>query len=84
MAAIRQILQRKKAAQNICRITKTMEMISTAKFKSYNRLWQAESDYHNALARAGYLMTTGEAALTASRRMNRMATLRSRRVSKAR
>ena len=64
MAAIRQILQRKKAAQNICRITRTMEMISTAKFKSYNRLWQAESDYHNALARAGYLMATGEAALT--------------------
>ncbi len=64
MAAIRQILQRKKAAQNICRITKTMEMISTARFKSYNRLWQTESDYHNALARAGYLMATGEAALT--------------------
>jgi F-type H+-transporting ATPase subunit gamma len=40
-----------------------MEMISTAKFKSYNRLWQSVSDYHNALARAGYLMTTGEAAL---------------------
>ena len=63
MAAIRQILQRKKAAGNICRITKTMEMISTAKFKSYNRLHQAASDYHNALARAGYLMTTGEVAL---------------------
>jgi len=41
-----------------------MEMISTAKFKSYNRLWQAVSDYHNALARAGYLMATGEVALT--------------------
>jgi F-type H+-transporting ATPase subunit gamma len=40
-----------------------MEMISTAKFKSYNRLWQTASDYHNALARAGYLMTTGEVAL---------------------
>jgi F-type H+-transporting ATPase subunit gamma len=63
MAAIRQILLRKKAASNICRITKTMEMISTAKFKSYNRLWQSVSDYHNALARAGYLMTTGEVAL---------------------
>ncbi len=63
MAAIRQILQRRRAASNICRITKTMEMISTAKFKSYNRLWQAASDYHDALARAGYLMTTGEVAL---------------------
>jgi len=64
MAAIRQILRRRKAAQNICRITRTMEMISTARFKSYNRLWQSVSDYHNALARAGYLMATGEAALT--------------------
>jgi len=64
MAAIRQILHRKQAAQSICRITKTMEMISTARFKLYNRLWQSVSDYHNALASAGYLMTTGEAALT--------------------
>jgi F-type H+-transporting ATPase subunit gamma len=64
MAAIRQILQRRKAAQNICRITRTMEMISTAKFRSYHNLWQTVSDYHNALARAGYLMVTAEAALT--------------------
>ena len=63
MAAIRQILQRRKAAQNICRITRTMEMISTAKFKSYHRLWQSVSEYHNALARAGYLMVTSDEAL---------------------
>jgi F-type H+-transporting ATPase subunit gamma len=62
MAVIRQILQRRKAAENICRITRTMEMISTAKFKSYHRLWQSVSDYHNALARAGYLMVTAETA----------------------
>jgi len=63
MAAIRQILLRRKAAENICRITRTMEMISTAKFKSYHRLWQSVSDYHNALARAGYLMVTAGDAL---------------------
>ena len=63
MAATRQILLRRKAAQNICRITRTMEMISTAKFKSYHNLWQSISNYHNALARAGYLMVTTDGAL---------------------
>jgi len=63
MAAIRQILRRRKAAQNICRITRTMEMISTSKFKSYHNLWQSISEYHNAIARAGYLMVTTENAL---------------------
>jgi len=63
MAATRQILLRRNAAQNICRITKTMEMISTAKFKSYHNLWQSISDYHNALARAGYLLATTDSAL---------------------
>ncbi len=63
MAAIRQILQRRKAAENICRITRTMEMMSTARFKSYHRLWQSIGEYHDALARAGYLMVTAEGAL---------------------
>jgi F-type H+-transporting ATPase subunit gamma len=40
-----------------------MEMISTAKFKSYHNLWQSISEYHNALARAGYLMVTTEDSL---------------------
>lgn len=58
MAGIRQILHRSKAAQNIRRITRTMEMISTAKYKSYSNKRIAVVDYHNALAQIGYLFAT--------------------------
>jgi len=56
MAGTRQILQRRKAVSNICRITRTMQMVSTAMYKSYYNKWLAVVDYHDALAQAGYLL----------------------------
>ena len=58
MAGTRQILQRRKAVENIRRITRTMEMISTAKYKFYVNKRVAVVDFHDALARAGYLLVT--------------------------
>jgi len=58
MAGTRQILQRRKAVENIRRITRTMEMISTAKYKFYFNKRVAVVDFHDALARAGYLLVT--------------------------
>ncbi len=58
MAATRQILQRLRAVENICRMTRTMEMISTAKYRTYHDRRTAIVDYHDALARAGYLLVT--------------------------
>lgn len=60
MAGTRQILQRRKAVENIRRITRTMEMISTARYKSYFNKRIAVVDYHDALARMGYLLITSQ------------------------
>jgi F-type H+-transporting ATPase subunit gamma len=60
MAGISQILQRRKAVENIRRITRTMEMISTAKYKSYSNKRIAIADYHDALAQAGFLLTSSQ------------------------
>lgn len=56
MAGIRQIFYRRKAVENICRITRTMGIISTAKYKYYSNKRVAIVDYHNSLARAAYLL----------------------------
>ena len=58
MAGTRQILQRRKAAANIGKITRTMEMVSTARYKTYYNRWRDAVDYNNALARAAYLLVT--------------------------
>ena len=60
MAGIRQILHRRKAISNICRLTRTMQMVSTAMYKSYYNKWLAVVDYHDALAQAGYLLVTSQ------------------------
>ena len=60
MAGTRQIIQRRKAVENIRRITRTMEMISTARYKSYFNKRVAVVDYHDALARMGYLLITSQ------------------------
>ncbi len=60
MAGIRQILRRRKAVSNICRITRTMQMVSTAMYKSYFNKWLAVVDYYDALAQAGYLLLSSQ------------------------
>jgi F-type H+-transporting ATPase subunit gamma len=58
MAGLRQILHRRKAVNNVRRITRTMEMISTARYKVYSNKRTAVVEYHNALAQVGYLLVT--------------------------
>ncbi len=58
MAGIKQIQGRLKAVNNIGRVTRTMEMISTAKYKAYHNKRKAAVEYHNALAQIGYLLAT--------------------------
>ena len=58
MAGTRQILQRRKAAANIEKITRTMEMVSTARYKTYHNRWRDAVDYNDALAKAAYLIAT--------------------------
>jgi F-type H+-transporting ATPase subunit gamma len=56
MAGTRQILLRRKAVTNIWKVTRTMEMISTARYKSYYNRWAASTDFYDALAQAAYLL----------------------------
>ena len=58
MPGTRQILSRLRAAENIGRLTRTMEMISTAKYRAYQNRRTSAVEYHDALARAGYLLVT--------------------------
>ena len=63
MIGIRQILQRRRAVSNINRLTRTMQIVSTAAFKSYYKKWLTVDDYHYAMAQAGYLLVTSQIPL---------------------
>lgn len=63
MIGMRQILHRRRAVSNICRLTRTMQIVSTAMFKSYYKKWLAVADYNEALAQAGYLLVTSDVPL---------------------
>jgi F-type H+-transporting ATPase subunit gamma len=58
MASIRQIFVRRKAIDSIARMTRTLEMISSARYKTYSGRWALTGEYRDALARIGYLLAT--------------------------
>jgi F-type H+-transporting ATPase subunit gamma len=60
VASIRQIFVRRKAVDSIARMTRTLEMISSARYKSYSGRWALTGDYRDALARIAYLLATPE------------------------
>ena len=60
MASIRQIFLRRKAVDSIARMTRTLEMISSARYKAYSGRWAMTGEYRDALARIAYLVTTPE------------------------
>jgi F-type H+-transporting ATPase subunit gamma len=60
MASIRQIFLRRKAVDSIARMTRTLEMISSARYKAYSGRWALTGEYRDALARIAYLLATPE------------------------
>ncbi len=60
MASIRQIFVRRKAVDSIARMTRTLEMISSARYKSYSGRWALTGDYRDALARIAFLLASSE------------------------
>lgn len=60
MASIRQIFLHRKAIDSIARMTRTLEMISSARYKAYSGRWALTGEYRDALARIAYLLTTAE------------------------
>ena len=63
MASIRQIFLRRKAIDSIARMTRTLEMISSARYKAYSGRWALTGAYRDALARIAYLLATAEKPL---------------------
>ncbi len=64
MAGMRQLLQRKKAVANICKVTRTMEMISTSRYKGLYDAWNSSAGFYNSLAQLAYLLITAEAPIS--------------------
>jgi F-type H+-transporting ATPase subunit gamma len=58
MANTRQILQRRNAVDSISRVTRTLEMVSTARYKLYANKRSSIVDYHDALTMAATLLST--------------------------
>ena len=60
MASTRQILQRRRAAENIAKVTKTMETISAVRYRQYYKQWLDGRDFYDSLARLAYLLVIAE------------------------
>ncbi|MBN2511920.1 MAG: ATP synthase F1 subunit gamma [Sedimentisphaerales bacterium] len=63
MANTRQILQRRKAASNISKVTGTMETIAAVRYRQYYNQWAQGIEYFDALAQLAYLMVIAEQGL---------------------
>jgi F-type H+-transporting ATPase subunit gamma len=60
MASTRQILLRRRAVTNIHKVTRTMEMISTSRYKSYYNRRLADMQFYDTLAQVAYLLITSQ------------------------
>lgn len=60
MSSTRQILQRKSAAQNISKVTHTMETISSVRYRQYYKMWSESIDFYDSLAQLAYLIVTAQ------------------------
>ena len=60
MASTRQILQRRSAAENIGKVTHTMETVSAVRYRQYYRTWAESQEFYNVLAQLAYLVVTAE------------------------
>ena len=60
MAVARQILDRRRAAENITKVTHMMETVSAVRYRDYYRKWAGSIGFYNALAQLAYLIVTAE------------------------
>ena len=60
MAGTRQILQRRGAAENISKVTHTMETVSAVRYRQYYKRWSEGTAFYDILAQLAYLVVTAE------------------------
>lgn len=63
MSNTRQILERKNAASNICKVTGTMETISAVRYRQYYSQWQEGQAFYESLAQLAYLAVSAEQSI---------------------
>ena len=63
MAGTRQILQRRDAAENISKVTHTMETVSAVRYRQHYKRWSDGTAFYDALAQLAYLVVTAEEAI---------------------
>ena len=63
MAGTRQITNRLRAAQNIRKVTHTMETISAARYRQYYSTWRNGRGFYDSLATMAYLVVTAKEAI---------------------
>ena len=60
MAGATQILDRRKAAENIGKVTNTMETVSAVRYRQYYRSWAEGIEFYDSLAQLAYLIIAAE------------------------
>jgi F-type H+-transporting ATPase subunit gamma len=60
MAGATQILDRRKAAENIGKVTSTMETVSAVRYRQYYRSWAEGIEFYDSLAQLAYLIIAAE------------------------
>lgn len=60
MAGTRQIINRLRAAENISKVTHTMETISAVRYRQHFNTWRDGRGFYDSLATMAYLMVTAE------------------------
>ncbi len=60
MAGARQILARRQTAESICKVTHTMETVSSVRYRQYYKRWAGGVSFYDSLAQLAYLVVTAE------------------------
>ena len=60
MAGTRQILERRRAVEDISRVTHTIETVSAVRYQQYYKRWAGGGQFYDSLAQLAYLIVTAE------------------------
>jgi F-type H+-transporting ATPase subunit gamma len=60
MAGTRQILERRRAVEEIGKVTHTMETVSAVRYRQYYKRWADSEQFYDSLAQLAYLIVTAE------------------------
>lgn len=60
MAGTHQILERRRAVEDIGKVTRTMETVSAVRYHKYYKMWAGGRQFYNSLAQLAYLLVSAE------------------------